>query len=81
MQNMKKRRKKKETKTTKEKKFLWIKNPKNILFCLIILAGIIIGIIDDNLEIIFIVYFLAFLYGLVWRLIFYIKDKIFSRKN
>jgi ABC-type transport system involved in cytochrome bd biosynthesis fused ATPase/permease subunit len=78
---MKKRRKNKETKTTKEKIYLWIKNPENILFCLIILAGTIIGIIDNNLEIIFIVYFLAFLYGLVWRLIFYIKDKIFSRKN
>ncbi|MCF6168795.1 hypothetical protein [Lutibacter sp.] len=79
---MKKKRKKKTTnKTAKENILLWIKNPENILLCLIILAGTIIGIIDNNLEVIFIVYFLAFLYGLVWRLIFYIKDKIFRRKN
>jgi hypothetical protein len=75
------KRKKEETKTLKELIFSWLKKPENILLCILLLAVTVIGIIDNNLEIIFIVYFLAFLYGIIWRLIFYIKDKIFNSKN
>ena len=78
---MKKKEKKKITNTLYERLSVWLRKPENILFCIIMLAVTIVGIIDNNIEIIIIVYFFIFLYGLIWRLIFNIKDKVLSRKT
>lgn len=76
---MKKRKIKKETiKTPKEKMVRWLKEPENIVLCVLLIAVTIIGIIDDNLLIIIIVFTLVFLYGRILGWIFYLKDKIFK---
>lgn len=76
-----KKRKKEETKTLSEKILLWFKNPENILLFLILIAVTVVGIIDNNLEIIVIVYLIAFLYGRLLGFIFNLKDKIFNKKK
>jgi hypothetical protein len=73
-----KKERKKQTNTLKEKLVIWFKQPENILLILILIGVTIVGIIDDNLEIIIIVYIGAFLYGMLFGLFFYIKDKFFK---
>ena len=73
-----KKERKKQTNTVKEKLVIWFKQPENILLILILIGVTIVGIIDDNLEIIIIVYIGAFLYGMLFGLFFYIKDKFFK---
>lgn len=73
-----KKERKKQTNTLKEKLFTWFKQPENIFLIVILLAVTVVGIIDDNLEIIMIVYAGAFLYGMLFGLFFYIKDKYFK---
>ena len=51
-----KKERKKQTNTVKEKLVIWFKQPENILLILILIGVTIVGIIDDNLEIIIIVY-------------------------
>ena len=60
---------------------LGLKEPKNFLICLFLFAVTIIGILDNNLEIIAVVYFFAFLLGLLLRLIFFFLNKISNRKT
>jgi len=69
---------KKETNTFKEKLVTWFKQPENIFLIVILLAVTIVGIIDDNLKIIVIVYTGAFLYGILFGLFFYLKNKFFK---
>lgn len=62
-----------------KKKFaIWLKQPENIFLILILSAVTIIGIIDNNLEIIVFVYAVAFLHGILFGLFFYIKNKYFK---
>lgn len=73
-----KKERKKQTNTLKEKLVTWFKQPENIFLIVILLAVTVVGIIDDNLEIIMIVYVGAFLYGMLFGLFFYVKDKYFK---
>lgn len=73
---MKKEKRNKEL-TWKAKITIWLKKPENILLVIILAIVTVIGIMDNNLDIIFIVYGCAFLYGLLIGGIFYIKDKFF----
>jgi len=57
---------KKQTNTLKEKLVTWFKQPENKFLIVILLAVTVVGIIDDNLEIIMIVYAGAFLYGMLF---------------
>lgn len=68
----------KQANTFKVKLLTWFKQPENIFLILILLAVTVVGIVDDNLEIIMIVYAVAFLYGILFGLFFYIKDKYFK---
>lgn len=68
----------KQANTFKLKLLTWFKQPANIFLILILLAVTVVGIVDDNLEIIMIVYAVAFLYGILFGLFFYIKDKYFK---
>lgn len=69
--------KKSKSLTIKEKVVFWVKKPENIVLMAILAIVTIIGIIDDNLEIIAMVYAFAFLFGLLLGVIFYLKDKFF----
>lgn len=62
----------------KKKLAIWLKQPENIFLTLILSAVTIIGIIDNNLEIIVVVYAGAFLYGTIFGLFFHIKNKYFK---
>ncbi|WP_264550627.1 hypothetical protein [Flavobacterium sp. N2038] len=73
---MKKEKRNKEL-TWKAKIAIWLKKPENILLLIILGIVTVIGIMDNNLDIILIVYGCAFLYGLLIGGIFYIKDKFF----
>ena len=53
----------------------WIKKPENIVVMILLIAVTVIGIIDNNLEILIIIYLIAFSIGLLLRLFFYIKDR------
>lgn len=68
----------KQANTFKAKLVTWFKQPANIFLILILLAVTVVGVVDDNLEIIMIVYAVAFLYGILFGLFFYIKDKFFK---
>jgi hypothetical protein len=59
------------------KLIVWVKKPENIVFLILMMMVAVIGIIDDNLEIIVIVYVSLFLFGLLIGVIFYLKDKFF----
>ncbi|MCD0476653.1 hypothetical protein LPB87_19850 [Flavobacterium sp. EDS] len=72
-----KKRKKNKSLTTKEKIIFWVKKPENIALIFLLIIVTIIGIIDDKLDIILIVYVVAFLFGLLIGTIFYLKDKFF----
>lgn len=50
----------------KNKILSWIRKPKNSLLLILIFACLIIGIIDDNLEIIILVLFVAFIFGKIF---------------
>ena len=62
---------------TKNKIVFWVKKPENIALIFLLIIVTIIGIIDDKLDIILIVYVVAFLFGLLIGTIFYLKDKFF----
>ncbi|ARV06517.1 hypothetical protein BTO04_07300 [Polaribacter sp. SA4-10] len=47
----------------KNKIYSSIKKPRNIVFIIFMLASLIIGILDDTIEIIIIIYFGFFLLG------------------
>jgi len=47
----------------KNKTFCWIKKPRNIVFSIFMLASLIIGILDNTIEIIIIIYFGFFLFS------------------
>lgn len=74
-----KKERKKLTNIPKKKLFIWFKKPENILLIIILIGVTIVGVIDDNLEIIIIVYICAFLYGILFGLFFYVKDKFFKK--
>jgi hypothetical protein len=61
----------------KQKTAFWAKKPENIVLIIILTIVTIIGIIDDNLEIIAMVYAFTFVFGLLLGMIFYLKDKFF----
>jgi hypothetical protein len=63
--------------TIKDKVISWVKKPENIVLMIILTIVTIIGIMDDNLEIIILVYAIAFLFGVLLGVIFYLKDKFF----
>ena len=63
--------------TIKQKVGFWIKKPENIVLIILLTIVTIFGIIDDNLEIIAVVYAFAFVFGLLMGVVFYLKDKFF----
>jgi hypothetical protein len=56
----------------------WFKNPRNIVFIVLMVAVAIYGIIDNNLEIIAGVYVVAFLVGLLVGGLIYLARKLFK---
>ncbi|MDQ0109560.1 disulfide bond formation protein DsbB [Chitinophaga terrae (ex Kim and Jung 2007)] len=56
----------------------WFKNPRNIVFIILMVAVAIYGIIDNNLEIIAGVYVVAFLVGLLVGGLIYLARKLFK---
>jgi hypothetical protein len=72
-----KKEKRSKSFTVKDKVVFWVKKPENIVLMIILTIVTIIGIMDDNLEIIATVYTFAFLFGLLLGMIFYLKDKFF----
>ena len=69
---------KKIIKTSKDKFVLWLKEPKNFVLFLILLAVGVLGIIEGNLVIIIVVYLGIFLFGQLIGWILYLKNKFFS---
>ena len=65
-------------KTSKDKLLLWLKEPKNFVLCLILLAVGIFGIIEGNLIIIIVVYLGMFLFGQLIGWLLYLKNKFFG---
>lgn len=53
----------------------WFKAPRNIVFILLMVASAIYGVINDNLEIIAIVYAGCFLFGLLAGAVIYLVSK------
>lgn len=72
-----KKEKRSKSFTIKDKVIFWVKKPENIVLMVVLIIVTIIGIMDDNLEIIAIVYTFAFLFGILLGIIFYLKDKFF----
>jgi hypothetical protein len=66
-----------KSRTIKDKVIFWVKKPENLVVIIILIIVTIIGIMDDNLEIIVMVYTFAFLFGLLLGVIFYLRDKFF----
>ena len=64
-------------KRMKDKIFLWLKEPKNIVLCAILIAVGVLGIIERNLIIIIVVYLGVFLFGHLIGWLFYLKDRFF----
>jgi hypothetical protein len=60
--------------------FEWLKKPDNAVILILLLIVTIYGIIDDNLEVLFMIYLIAFGIGLLWRLFYFISDKFKSKK-
>ncbi|SEN89633.1 hypothetical protein SAMN04488505_11473 [Chitinophaga rupis] len=56
----------------------WIKNPRNIVFIILMIVIAIYGIINNNLEIIIKVYIGMFLFGLLVGGIIYLVNKLFK---
>lgn len=65
-------------KRMKGKIFLWIKEPKKIILCIILLAVGVLGIIEGNLIIIIVVYLGIFLYGHLIGWLLYLKNRFFN---
>jgi len=65
-------------KNIKEKALLWIKEPKNFVLCLILIAVGVLGIIEGNLIVIIVVYFGIFLFGKLVGWLLYLKNKFFG---
>ena len=53
----------------------WAKKPENIILILLLSVATICGILDNKLEVLFVIYLIAFSIGLLLRLIYYLKDK------
>ena len=56
----------------------WIKNPRNIVFIVLMIISTIYGIIDNNLVIIIKVYIGMFLFGLLVGGVIYLANKLFK---
>jgi hypothetical protein len=56
----------------------WIKNPKNIVFIILIIVIMIYGIINNNLVIVIKVYTIMFLFGLLVGGVIYLANKLFK---
>jgi len=56
----------------------WFKNPRNIVFIILMIAVAIYGIIDNNLEIIAGVFVVVFLVGLLVGGLIYLARKLFK---
>lgn len=56
----------------------WFKNPRNIVFVILMIAVAIYGVIDNNLEIIAGVYVVVFLIGLFIGGIIYLAKRFFK---
>lgn len=65
-------------KRTKDKIFLWLKEPKNIVLCAILLAVGVLGVIEGNLIIIIVVYLGVFLYGHLIGWLLYLKNRFYN---
>ncbi|UUC44812.1 hypothetical protein [Flavobacterium cerinum] len=77
MNNIRKNKSKSKFLSIKEKIMFWLKKTENIVLMILLIIVTIIGIIDGNLEIIAIVYAFLYLLGLLFGVIFYLKDKFF----
>lgn len=58
--------------------FLWLKEPKNIVLCAILLAVGVFGIIEGNLVIIIVVYLGVFIFGNLIGWLLYLKNRFFK---
>lgn len=76
-----KRGKKKEIKKVPNKILTWFRDTENIFLFLILTAVIIVGIVDNNIEIIIIAIIIAFIYGYLLGSILKFLEKIFNKKN
>ncbi|TWF39722.1 hypothetical protein FHW36_105161 [Chitinophaga polysaccharea] len=56
----------------------WFKNPRNIVFIILMIAVAIYGVIDNNLEIIAGVFVAVFLVGLLVGGLIYLARKLFK---
>lgn len=56
----------------------WFKNPRNIVFIILMIAVAIYGVIDNNLEIISGVFVAVFLVGLLVGRLIYLARKLFK---
>jgi hypothetical protein len=65
-------------KRMKGKIFLWLKEPKNIVLCAILLAVGVYGIIEGNLIIIIVVYLGVFIFGNLIGWLLYLKNRFFN---
>lgn len=72
-----KKERKKQNNALKNKLLTWLKQPENIFLIAILLAVAVVGLVEGSLTTIAIVYAFAFLFGLLWRVIFYLKNKFF----
>lgn len=56
----------------------WFKNPRNIIFIILMIIIAVYGIIDNNIEIIIKVYIGMFLFGLLVGGLIYLANKPFK---
>ena len=58
----------------------WLRQPRNIVFVIVLIIIGIYGIVNDNLDVIMKVYFVMFLFGLLVRGIIFLKNR-FSKND
>ena len=69
---------KKIIKNIRDKLMSWLKEPKNFVLSLLLLAVGILGIIEGNLIIIIVVYLGIFLFGQIIGWLIYLKKRFFD---
>ena len=65
----------KKIKSSKQNILFWIKSPRNIYLCILLVAFMLIGFINDSIVAVLFVIAFSICYGLILGLLYYFYDK------